>query len=276
MTRICLAGDGWGAISAFKSLQRDYPTLYVATSDEELTRQLRDQDFRVRSFEEQQFDVIVCAGYKPIVPSHVLKKNTVLNIHYSLLPKYRGMHSVVWAILNGEDNLGLTIHEMNEFIDDGDIVYQHSFNYRGHTATEVMEYCNDHVEKCLSSVIGKYLKNEIIPRKQDKGLASWVCKRNLADCQLDFSWTIEHLHRYFKALSHPYPRPFFYYKNHKLSIEKMKLVENNTVMTQGRVVNIDNEGVWIQVSGGYLVASIIMDENEKIFDSREIKIGCRL
>lgn len=54
-----------------------------------------------------------------------MNKNKIINIHYSLLPKYRGYHSTVWAIINDEKYLGLTIHEMSEYIDDGDIIYQY-------------------------------------------------------------------------------------------------------------------------------------------------------
>jgi methionyl-tRNA formyltransferase len=48
-----------------------------------------------------------------------------------LLPKYRGLHSTVWSILNNEPYFGLTIHIMNEFIDDGPVVYQYKFRNSG-------------------------------------------------------------------------------------------------------------------------------------------------
>lgn len=275
MSKICLAGSGWGAVAAFKSLKKDFKTIDVNSNDVDLLAIMREADNVVNSF-SRNYDVIICAGYMPIITCKDLSKNEFLNIHYSLLPKYRGMHSTVWAILNGEECLGLTIHKVNENIDDGDIIYQHSMRYEDHTATDVMVYCNKHIENNLSKVITSYLDNNITPKKQEKSFASWVCKRNLTDCEIDFSQNISYLRRFFKALSSPYPRPYFLLKGSKLTVEKYKFISNDVIMTNGRVVNIDEEGLWIQINGGYLICSLVVDENDQKFDFRNIKIGTRL
>ncbi|MEZ9057324.1 methionyl-tRNA formyltransferase [Vibrio pelagius] len=276
MKNICLAGDGWGTISAYQSLKSRFDSLYIVTRDEDLKELSRSSDVVFDDFPDIEFDIIVCSGYKPILSEEFVNSNRVINIHYSLLPKYRGMHSTVWAILNGETSMGLTIHEMNQYMDDGDIIHQYSFSYDNQTASEVIEVCNGYIEKELVYIIEEYLNGNIRPRKQSKELASWVCKRSLEDCKLDFSWDITFLARFFKALTLPYPLPFFYYGDKRLTVAKSKLVECDVKMTIGRIVNIDNEGLWIQVKGGYMVISLLLDDNGDNFNLSSFKIGERL
>ncbi|ELI3523149.1 hypothetical protein Q8E21_003108 [Vibrio vulnificus] len=276
MHKVCLAGNGWGAIAALNSLKRVYSSLYIVTDDIDVISQMREQDILVEGINVGKYDVIVCSGYQPIIPQDVIDNNRIINIHYSLLPKYRGMHSTVWAIINGESELGLTIHEINEFIDDGDIIFQHRIEYKDQTSTEIMEHCNRYVEDNLSNLVLDYVSGNIDKIVQDKSLASWVCKRNIDDCKLDFSLDLKLIKRFFKALSFPYPRPFFIFNGKRLTIEKADFVENGTIMTFGRVVNVDTDGVWIQVKNGYLIASLIKDESGEIFNNESIKIGSRL
>ena len=107
--RIILIGDGWGAISAFKSLQKLPNHIIVLTDDEDI---LAEKPDRITNLDGLKNELLIFAGYKPIVPIDILDNNTCINIHYSLLPTYRGLHSTVWAILNDEPKLGLTIHLM--------------------------------------------------------------------------------------------------------------------------------------------------------------------
>ncbi|WP_216348904.1 methionyl-tRNA formyltransferase, partial [Vibrio ponticus] len=253
MKNICIAGDGWGAISAYKAMKSERINLFLLTRDEELKKLVDNNEMLVDSFNAKNFDLIICSGYKPIINNRDLAENKFVNIHYSLLPKYRGMHSVVWAIINGEKKLGYTIHEVNENIDDGDIVYQHCIDYDCQTATEVVETFNDHVENNLANIIIKYLNGNISPIPQNKSEASWVCKRNLSDCKVGFDWSVERISRFLKALSPPYPRAYIEYEEKKLFIVEAKLVKSENLMTTGRIVNIDSDGIWIKVLDGYLV-----------------------
>lgn len=58
--------------------------------------------------------LVITAGYKPLIPQEVIEKSKIINIHYSLLPKYRGLHSIIWALLNGEEYVGYSIHEIDQ------------------------------------------------------------------------------------------------------------------------------------------------------------------
>lgn len=275
--KICLLGDGWGSIAAYRSLNKDYSSICVQTNDQDLKKELRDEDTLLDSLTNHEFDIIICAGYKDLISADFLEKNKVINIHYSLLPKYRGLHSTVWAIINGEKELGLTIHEMNEFIDDGSIIHQFVIEYNEHTAKEIMELCNLYIEENLSEIVKKYLDGKVIAVPQIKKDATWVCKRNLDDCLIDYNLTIKILKRYFKALVRPYPLPAIVIKKHRYEIIKVDFAKSDYLMHNGRVVNIDNEGAWIKVEDGFLIVKKLLDHSGNTKTPSEVfSLGMRL
>ena len=219
-------------------------------------------------------DLLLFAGYKPIVPSSVLHRNICLNIHYSLLPNYRGLHSTVWAILNDEDYLGATIHVMNENIDDGPVVYQYKVaNDRIKTSKEYMALFNVHITECLAAVLSDFIDGKIIPQSQDKSQASWVGKRNEKDCMIDFAKTLAYQKAFFRALVDPYPLPFVMHKGIKYVVTKVKYHPSNVVTHIGRILNIDDEGLWVKCEDGYLVLQELRDANNQVVPVSMFRIG---
>jgi methionyl-tRNA formyltransferase len=274
---ICLAGDGWGALAALNSLQREYTSLSLVSNDRDLVNMLRDSDEVVQNIQTSRFDLVICAGYRHLVPASILQNQRILNIHYSLLPKYRGMHSTVWAILNGEDKLGLTMHLMNEFMDDGDIIHQHEIEYTDQTSLEIMNICNEHVDKHLGLITRNFLSNNFSPIPQDRSNATWVAKRNINDCLIDFNWSCAFMRRFFKALVKPYPLPMIVVNSNIYQVAEADIINRNYLMTPGRVVNIDADGVYIKLSDGLLLLRTLVDATGVNIDPRIMfRLGQRL
>lgn len=270
-----IAGDGWGAQAAFDSLYNSRMNLSVLTSDYSLINRCKHCEIPViNDLQALKNHVIVFAGYKPIVDKQVLVDNKCINIHYSLLPAYRGFHSTVWAILNDEERVGLTIHEMSEYIDDGDIINQYSIvNDQEKTSFDYMNEFNQYIQNNLFDVISKYLKGEIIPKRQDKSKASWVGKRNVNHCKVDFSKSLKFQKNFFRALVFPYPTPWILIGVTKYNIRKIKLHYSSIETDIGRLLNIDNEGLWIKCLDGYLIIQELEDEQGKLIDLNSFKIG---
>lgn len=119
MKELVLLGNGWGFKALYKGLKDSKWKISLLTDDLELLKVSKDEHVLINSLENLEGKILICAGYAPIIKKEVLERNIIINIHYSLLPKYRGLHSTVWALLNNERYLGLTVHLMNESIDDG-------------------------------------------------------------------------------------------------------------------------------------------------------------
>lgn len=155
-SRVIVIGDGWGAIAVLKGLQKFYLPVYALSTDEDVLRIA--PNIAENDIELYKNELLLFAGYKPIVHKNVLDANCCINIHYSLLPKFRGLHSTVWAILNDENNLGATIHLMNEYMDDGDILYQYKVKNDGiSTSRHYMEMFNDKISKVVADVLEKFI-----------------------------------------------------------------------------------------------------------------------
>ncbi len=270
--RVIVLGDGWGTIAVLKGLQCFKLPVYVVSKDLEVLSVAKNiADFDIATYENE---LLLFAGYKPIVPIEVLNKNTCINIHYSLLPAYRGIHSTVWAILNNESHIGLTIHLMNEFIDDGPIIYQYSVENDFKTnAREYMEIFNNHVRNIISSVLTDFVNGSIVPMRQDKSKASWVGKRTGKDCQIDFTKKIDYQKAFFRALVMPYPLPYFEYKGEKMLVTDVDF-QPSTVKTHiGRILNIDNEGLWVKCADGYIIIKSMRDSYGNMVNYNKFRIG---
>ena len=113
--RIILIGDGWGAKAVLEGLRNFRLPVFIVSSDEEILNLAENET--IPDLDIYENELLLFAGYKPIVPKKVLESKVCINVHYSLLPQYRGLHSTVWAILNDEEYLGATIHVMDEFIE---------------------------------------------------------------------------------------------------------------------------------------------------------------
>lgn len=271
-SRIIVFGEGWGTIAVMKGL-RDYSLpVYVVSNDEDVL-QLAEHtaDADLSGYDNE---LLLFAGYKPIVPNSVLEKNCCINIHYSLLPQYRGMHSTVWAILNDEDYLGATIHMMSEYIDDGDILYQYKVeNDRISTSRQYMEMLNDKITEVVADVLTRFIDGRLIPQKQDKSKASWVGKRNEKDCMIDFSKPLTYQKSFFRALVDPYPLPYVMHKGNKYEVTRVNYHPSKVVTHIGRILNIDNEGLWVKCADGYLVLEELKDMSNNIVPFSNFRIG---
>jgi len=278
ISTIIFAGDGHGAIVALKSLQEYFNSIEILSNDNEVLTLMRNCDKRVYSFFDTQTKIIVCAGYQEIIDSQTLKHKTIINTHPSLLPKYRGLHGLVWAMLNFEEELGFTIHLMNEYIDDGDILEQYKIKYNGETSKEIMDKFDKYVEKNLGRVVKSFLAKELMPIKQDKSQATWVPRRNIEDCIIDFSWNKKFLDRFFKALVRPYPLPMLKVKDKLYEVDGYEFIQIDYYTHLGRVVNIENSKAYIKTQDGLLIVNKLIEfESKKSYLANEVlRLGMRL
>lgn len=279
MDSIIFAGSGHGGIVALKSLQEQFSSIEVISDDEALLLLLREEDRTIDSFMESPIVLAVCAGYHAIVPKTILNKKTIINTHPSLLPKYRGLHGLVWAMLNFEEKLGFSIHLMNEYIDDGEILEQFSVDYTNQTSHEIMQLFDNYIRDNLGRVVKEFLEGKITPIKQDRAEATWVARREINDCIIDFYESNRYIEMLFKALVRPYPLPIIRDKKSRLyEVDGYRLISIDYRANIGQVVNIEESSVYIKVQEGLLVVEKLIDfeTKELCFANEVFKIGQKL
>jgi len=272
--KITLIGNGWGAESALKALLRMEVITIFFMSDDKFTH---GNIVNIKDLNEipSDTDLVICSGFTNKLNSSFLDKHLVINIHYSILPSYRGLHSTVWALLNNEKYLGLSIHYMNEYFDDGEIIYQFQVeNDYASTSYYYMQVFNKHIEENLDKVVFDLLNGNIKSVKQDKSKASWVPRRRKEDCKIDFTKPISYQKSFFRALVKPYPLPYIEINKKIYNVMKVKFQSTNVISKIGCIVNLDDEGIWITCKDGFIVIQKLVDEQtQNELDLNQFKIG---
>lgn len=152
-------------------------------------------------------DVIVVAAYGKILPKAVLDapKFGCVNIHGSLLPKYRGAAPIQQSVLNGDKVTGITTMLMDVGLDTGDILLTEETEIgENETSGELFDRLAELGGKLILKTLSALEKGEITPKKQDESLATHTSKIDKSLCPIDFSKSAFEVHNKVRGLN-PWP-----------------------------------------------------------------------
>ena len=225
-----------------------------------------------------QPDVIVVAAYGKLLPKPVLDLAPLgcLNIHPSILPRYRGPSPVVTSILNGDLITGVTIMLLDEGMDTGPLIAQHEFFMKGNEtaerlATELFELGG----KLLQESIPQWQSGELTSEPQNEALASVTRKYERADGLADWSLSAVELERRVRAFS-PWPGLFTHWNGSGLKIIEVSLISSSsTEFVPGTVVRTDHPDVpaAVATSEGFLGLHKVQLEGKKAVDIKDFLNG---
>jgi methionyl-tRNA formyltransferase len=153
-----------------------------------------------------------------------------VNLHGSLLPKYRGRNPVNWVLVNGETETGVTLHYMTEEADAGDIIAQRALPIDGEdTALTLYRKMSD-LALALFSETYPLLRTGTVPRiPQDPTRATVFRGRTAEDGLIQWGWPAGRVYNLIRAVTHPYPGAFTHFRGKRLF-----LWEARTPATDGR------------------------------------------
>lgn len=159
---------------------------------------------------------LISVNYRFILPEEIIKKAEFpLNLHGSLLPKYRGRTPHVWAIINGEKQSGITCHLMDKTVDSGDIYHQEIVPIEvNDTGASLIEKFVTLYPKCLMETLEK-ISRSYKPKTQDHSKASYFGKRIREMGYIDFTKDNDSIIDFIRAQSKPYPGAYCYLNNGK-------------------------------------------------------------
>jgi len=171
-------------------------------------------------------DLIICAAYGQLIPAEILKipRYGCLNIHPSLLPKYRGPSPIQYAILNGDKETGVTIILMDEKMDHGEIISNFKFLIsKKFTYPELSQKLAEIGVKLLLETIPKWINGEIKAKAQDESEATYTKILKKEDGKIDWARPPEEIERKIRAFN-PWPGAFTFWKKNKKKI-MIKILE---------------------------------------------------
>ena len=213
-------------------------------------------------------DFIVVAAYGLLLPKHVLNTAPCINLHASLLPKYRGASPIQSAILNGDRYTGVTAMLMDEGLDTGDILVWDYTEVGNKTSIDLFNELSEIASNQIIFTLKNF--NKIKPLKQNNLLASYSPKIKKQDGYVDFESALI-MDRKYRAYQ-PWPGIFC----DKFKINEMDLVDIDSINIKGEIIEIVDDGVIIGCKRGKVKLKKIQVPGKKEVDTISYLNGKRL
>ncbi len=223
-------------------------------------------------------DIIIVVAFGQLLPAELIyfPPFKAVNVHFSLLPKYRGACPVAWALLNGEEKTGVTIFQLNEKMDEGDILSQIEVPILpGENAEELEQRLAvlgaDLLLKTLDEI------HQITPQPQNHSLATYAPKIEKDQGRLDWTSPAAKIDRRVRAL-YPWPGAFTYCRGELVKVHRGALQPtSNLIAKPGEIIRINHEGVDV-ACGDHQVYRLekLQRENRRQMGAYEFSLGMRL
>lgn len=171
-------------------------------------------------------DYIFSFYYRHMIPAQILAcaKIAALNMHGSLLPKYRGRAPVNWAILHGETQTGATLHIMETKPDAGDIVGQSAVSIGpDETATDVFTKVSQAAVAVIKQVLPNLIQGQVPRQANELQKGSYFGGRKPADGQIHWNQKAVQVHNLVRAVAPPYPGAFMNHQGQTMTVARTSL-----------------------------------------------------
>lgn len=205
-------------------------------------------------------DLITVVNFEQILKKDIinLPKKGCINTHASLLPKYRGRAPLNWAILNGENEVGVTVHYIEEGIDTGDIILQEKIKVeQSDYISDVLEKVKGIYPKIVYNSVDLVKNDQVNCIKQDLDQGSYFGKRTAEDGQIDIDNSGIEILNMIRALSKPYPGAFIKNDQYHIIIWRAILetseIEKYTDIEIGKIIKRDENGLAIKLKDSLLI-----------------------
>ena len=212
-------------------------------------------------------DVIVVVAFGQIIPSEIIHmpKFGCINVHASLLPKYRGASPIQWTVLDGCEYSGVTTMLMDEGIDTGDILETATVKLdERETGGSLFDRLSLVGAKLLVETLDKAEAGQLHPVKQDDSQSSYVRMIDKSFGLMDFTQPVEVLERKVRALN-PWPSAFTHMDEKLLKIWDATVIQDNNVKVgdYGKVKTDGKTCFMVACDGGYLSVNELQLEGKK-------------
>ncbi|HZX50051.1 MAG TPA: methionyl-tRNA formyltransferase [Candidatus Paceibacterota bacterium] len=203
---------------------------------------LQEAGYTLVEAANDEVDLLVVGFWGNIVRKGDLEKPKygALNVHPSLLPKYRGPTPVPFTILNGEIETGVSIIKMDEEVDHGPLLAQREFsifNYQFSngvgkpTTPELLQVLWEMGADLLVEILPKWIAGEITPEEQDHSKATYTKKLTREDGLIDWKQNPEYIDRQIRAF-YPWPGAFFFWKGKRVKILKAHVEQEKLIVDE--------------------------------------------
>ena len=232
----------------------------------------------VKQLSQYEADIFVVAAFGQFLSEEILNmpKFGCVNIHASLLPKYRGAAPIQRVILDGEKETGVTIMQMAKGIDTGDMFLKKVVPI---DPKETGESLHDKLmaagAKLIVEALPKIESGELIPEKQDDSLACHAEKLTKSMGLIDWEKDAAMIERWVRGLN-SWPSAYTYFKGKTLKIWEADVIEGKADKAPGTVIKVEKEFFDVAAGKGILRMKSVQLEGKKRMDVKDFLLGYQL
>lgn len=212
----------------------------------------KEKEEFVKLLKPMNLNYLISVNYRYILPKEIFEIPIYsINIHGSLLPKYRGRTPHVWSIINGEKVAGITVHLITDGVDEGDIIQQKEITIESSDTGYILleKYEKEYPTLLMEALVNLENKKELI--KQDENKATYFGKRIPEMGYIDFFKNSQQIINFVRAQASPYPGAYcFTPKGQKIIVNKIVKIEDD------EIVQLENIGVVREISSKFYIKCI--------------------
>tara|TARA_Y100001970_G_scaffold269507_1_gene362107 strand:- start:433 stop:1356 length:924 start_codon:yes stop_codon:yes gene_type:complete len=297
--KIVFMGTSYFAVPILKSLyQNGYPISVVYTQPpkksnrgqklnkspvnlfcENISLDVRTPDSLKNNNDEEIYltklkpDIILVVSYGQIIPKNILKipKNGFLNVHASLLPKWRGAAPIQRSIMNLDKETGISIMKINENLDEGPICNQYSFKITEKmNSEELSEKLSMIASEKILDILDNIYDGNIEFKDQDHSKATYAKKIQKFEGKIDWNENAEKIIGKINGL-YPFPGAFFLFNG-----ERYKILKAEKSNTNGKAGEIVSENFEVCCGEGSIKVLSIQREGKRVQQIHEFLLGTQI
>lgn len=229
----------------------------------------------VEELRKYEADIFVVAAFGQILSKEILDmpKFGCINIHASLLPKYRGAAPIQWAVIDGEEKSGVTIMQMNEGLDTGDMLLKKEVVLDKKETGEslfdkLMEVGAKAVVEALPLIEAGALQG--VPQKDEDSTYAKMLNKALG--KIDFNKSAVEIERLVRGLN-SWPSAYTYYKGKQLKIWEADVCPKDMSENVGEIVEVTKDSIFVQTGDGVLEIKEVQLEGKKRMNVHDFLLG---
>jgi methionyl-tRNA formyltransferase len=223
-------------------------------------------------------EIIVVVAYGRILPKVILElaPRGCLNVHYSLLPKYRGAAPAAWTIINGEAKAGVTTMRLVEKMDAGPVYLQESIAVApDETSGSLQTKLTPIGSRLLLETLRQLKEGTLQPWEQDESAVTFAPMLKKEDGRIDWNRSAPAIERCVRGLD-PWPGAYTDIGNKLLKVHRAKVLPADGNGNPGEVVRADAGGFWVATGAGIISLEEVQLENKRRLPGAEFIKGARI
>lgn len=241
---------------------------------------LRNNEESIETLNNTQADLFVVVAYGKILPQSILDipAHGCINVHASLLPKYRGSAPIQWSIVKGEHLTGVTTMVLDAGMDTGDMLLKREVSIAlDDTAVTLSDKLSAAGAELLLETLPGYLSGDIQPQAQDEAAATAIPLLKKEDGEIDWSQSATALYNQIRGF-YPWPGTFTYFQSKTLKILRARLGsdENPHQGNPGQIIAVGHDFIRMRCGEGVLDLLEVQLAGSKAMDAGSFARGQRL